>query len=545
MVSDKTDYGSFAEPSSSVIIGGGGGESAGRVANSSGNLHSLVNHSNSRHTSESSDSNSGISSGASVLDSDQVVSGSQVSIDSNARNRPNSNTLHHASLNLDLSHNNSGRTISSPTIDDTTQRSGTDDGTARGARIRISTNRYRNSSGNNNTLNPTNSQSAPRLSPTETIVIISNHGGGGKTSNNANGTTITHIYSNSSSPMSTNSGDLLYQRQPLLQECENGWIDHDGDAELDSPVSSDGKRGRTAVRIDIPSDQSVVTLKYPKEKRKTVIAFLVLSCNFVLATLSLALTHERVPDRNIYKPLPDIILDNVTAQDWALSVSDVLVAISTLATAVVMLLHRHRWIVFRRAFLILACLYFMRSITIYVTVLPVASYTYHCSPKSNSTSVLEILRRVIQLVSGFGLSINGQHTYCGDYIYSGHTVILCIAYLFIQEYTPRKLFYLHWASWIVSIVGVVMMLISRGHYTVDVLIAYYVATRIFWIYHTLANNPQLKVQNGQNGSTTNFLSRIWWFPIFRYMEGNVGGPLPRQYSLPWFSSREQRARRSI
>jgi len=69
----------------------------------------------------------------------------------------------------------------------------------------------------------------------------------------------------------------------------------------------------------------------------------------------------------------------------------------------------------------------------YVTVLPVASYTYHCSPKSNSTSVLEIARRVVQLVSGFGLSINGQHTYCGDYIYSGHTVILVIAFLFIQE----------------------------------------------------------------------------------------------------------------
>jgi hypothetical protein len=38
-----------------------------------------------------------------------------------------------------------------------------------------------------------------------------------------------------------------------------------------------------------------------------------------------------------------------------------------------------------------------------------------------------------------------------------------------------------------------MMLISRGHYTVDIVIAYYVATRLFWIYHTLANNPQLKV----------------------------------------------------
>jgi len=109
----------------------------------------------------------------------------------------------------------------------------------------------------------------------------------------------------------------------------------------------DGKRSRSVVRIDIPSEQSVVTLKrYPKEKKKTVIAFLLLSCNFVLATLSLALTHERLPDRETYKPLPDIILDNVTPQDWALYVSDILVASSVMATSVVMLLHRHRYFIY-------------------------------------------------------------------------------------------------------------------------------------------------------------------------------------------------------
>lgn len=176
----------------------------------------------------------------------------------------------------------------------------------------------------------------------------------------------------------------------------------------------------------------------------------------------------------------------------------------------------------------------------FVTVLPVASPTYHCAPKANTTSILLIAKRAFQLISGFGLSINGKHVYCGDYIYSGHTVILVSAYLYIQEYTSRRLVILHWVSWLVSLTGIVMVLIARGHYTVDVLIAYYVTTRLFWIYHTMANNTSLK-----NSSTTNYLARLWWFRVFQYLEGNVGGPLPRLYgfqSIPFLT--KYRSRRS-
>lgn len=93
-----------------------------------------------------------------------------------------------------------------------------------------------------------------------------------------------------------------------------------------------------------------------------------------------------------------------------------------------------RFIVMRRVFLMMSILYFLRSITMYVTVLPVSSTTYYCSPKlSNSTTPLIIAKRAFQLISGFGLSINGKHTFCGDYIYSGHTVMLVLGYLIVSE----------------------------------------------------------------------------------------------------------------
>jgi shingomyelin synthase len=152
----------------------------------------------------------------------------------------------------------------------------------------------------------------------------------------------------------------------------------------------------------------------------------------------------------------------------------------------------------------------------FVTVLPISSTTYYCSPKSNSTSPEQIAKRVFQLFSGFGLSINGKHTFCGDYMYSGHTTILVMSYLIIVECklyyyllfslilqkllkmflfkdSPRRWYLLHWASWLMGAVGVLMVLIAHGHYTIDVIIAYLVTTRLFWIYHTLANNVYLKV----------------------------------------------------
>jgi len=129
-----------------------------------------------------------------------------------------------------------------------------------------------------------------------------------------------------------------------------------------------------------------------------------------------------------------------------------------------------------------------------------------------------------------GLSINGQHVFCGDYIYSGHTVILTTASLVIQEYTPGKWRPLHWLSWIVTLLGVIFVMVAHGHYTVDVLIAYYVTTRVFWMYHTMANNTILK----QNGPS-NHLARLWWYRIFLYFERNIGGVVPRRYEwpLPW------------
>ena len=69
----------------------------------------------------------------------------------------------------------------------------------------------------------------------------------------------------------------------------------------------------------------------------------------------------------------------------------------------------------------------------YVTVLPKPDEDYVCEPKLNHTTSMDIFLRVVKLLSGMGLSINGKHVYCGDYIYSGHTMTLIMTYLVIKE----------------------------------------------------------------------------------------------------------------
>ncbi len=273
-----------------------------------------------------------------------------------------------------------------------------------------------------------------------------------------------------------NSQDL-YQRQPLLSSKNEGWDDcssSEPSTLYESRGSSNGSRNSGSVtinglnksitsngscsssssngtkpengiiRIDVPAPHRDEP-KFPREYFKTLIgmqhpqhdfsitvsqvlnmdlllsAFLFCLFNWFLTTISLALVHERVPDRTHYGPLPDVFLDNVPAADWALDVSEILIIISTTSCMILLFFHKYRYefynkqvescnvfkrtfsyrsIVMRRVFFLLGVLYMMRAFTMYATVMPVASRTYYCSPKSNHTGAAVITLRAIRILVG-------------------------------------------------------------------------------------------------------------------------------------------------
>ncbi|XKL68422.1 hypothetical protein PGB90_003913 [Kerria lacca] len=319
-----------------------------------------------------------------------------------------------------------------------------------------------------------------------------------------------------SMPAETNVKNTQSQKLPSHYGEKPPPVTYSADTNGSSHIDQSPSQHFLDVTKDMESG-SVGNQNIPQEIHKTVIAFGILIFNFFLTTTSLAIIHDRVPENG---PLPDTVLEMVDAQDWALIVSEILIIMTTSIMLIIIVMHKYRFIIFRRLFLMLSLLYFMRSVTMFVTVLPVSSKTYICSSKIGHPDVFEIFRRSFTLFFGMGLTINGKHTYCGDYIYSGHTTILVMSYLMIFEYSSKRLVWLHRITWIMSLTGVLMVLLSHSHYTVDVIIGYFVTTRLFWMYHTCANNPFLKKH-----SRYNYLSREWWFFIFQYFECNVKGSL--------------------
>jgi len=68
--------------------------------------------------------------------------------------------------------------------------------------------------------------------------------------------------------------------------------------------------------------------------------------------------------------------------------------------------------------------------------------------------------------------------------------LLCLFFFSQPLYftdSPRHFWWYHLICWLMSAAGIICILVAHEHYTVDVIIAYYITTRLFWWYHSMAN----------------------------------------------------------
>ncbi|XP_003746158.1 sphingomyelin synthase-related protein 1 [Galendromus occidentalis] len=296
----------------------------------------------------------------------------------------------------------------------------------------------------------------------------------------------------------------------------------DTDENLDEEAHSD-----TTSIFSFENDDETTTVdgtrkRFKPEIWKTVVAMAYFFAVTAVTSFVMVVVHDRVPSMETYPPLPDIFLDNVPHIPWAFAMCELAGVVLFVIWLGILTFHRHRFILLRRQFSLFGSVFLLRCVTMLITSLSVPGTHLECRARTPG-DIWQKLQQAFQIWQGGGLLIQGVRT-CGDYMFSGHTTVLTLLNFFITEYSPRSYYYLHTFSWVVNLFGIFFILAAHEHYSIDVFVAFYISTRLFLYYHTLANNRALMQMDSKR-------TRIW-FPLFYFFESGVDGIVPNEFVTP-------------
>ncbi|EFO16941.2 hypothetical protein LOAG_11561, partial [Loa loa] len=191
---------------------------------------------------------------------------------------------------------------------------------------------------------------------------------------------------------------------------------------------------------------------------------------------------------------------------------------------VVMFCHQYRWFVIRRVFFCAALCYTFRAFCIVLLQVPVPSEKTYCAPKSNG-SLNVIISRMLRIFWSAGIEQLRPRELCGDLIISGHTISLFMAALALKQYCPKKLYCLAELCYYAAFIAIPFILLARKHYTIDVVLAYCLTTRIFWTYHSLSHSYH------QGDFDQIPLKQSIWAFMVPYLEADA--PPPQYFQNYW------------
>ena len=186
---------------------------------------------------------------------------------------------------------------------------------------------------------------------------------------------------------------------------------------------------------------------------------------------------------DFYRPknmpiLPDVIHERVK-ETPLIRAADIILYVSLVLEAVFVLFKfkLYSLIILRRVILVYAILSVIRNLTISSTLVPEPKAV--CQ-KENDSNLKLSLNSIINILF--------DPIKCGDLVLSGRAIGLMIPALIHQHYFGDAVSFIFWAA---SLIGLFLLIISRYHYTVDIVIALYLTPTTFWAYHTAAEKPQL------------------------------------------------------
>ncbi|KAK0423894.1 hypothetical protein QR680_008392 [Steinernema hermaphroditum] len=231
-------------------------------------------------------------------------------------------------------------------------------------------------------------------------------------------------------------------------------------------------------------------------KKRTFLALLILIIAWITNQTVLAWVHDRVP-RSV-NPLPDPWFSVFPEIPEAIRFTEVIMLVLIVSALGTAFCHRHKWIVARRIFFCAAMAYLFRAFS-----------------QENATDLAIVYGRIVRTFWSLGIEQVRPRDLCGDLIVSGHTISIVISVLTLQYYSPRRTYLLGYLAKLLGLVAVICILLARKHYSLDVVLGYFVASRIFWTYHSLQNSYH------QNEFYRNDLSQSLWTKIIPYLEADA------------------------
>ncbi|KAL7668236.1 hypothetical protein ACOME3_008946 [Neoechinorhynchus agilis] len=223
--------------------------------------------------------------------------------------------------------------------------------------------------------------------------------------------------------------------------------------------------------------------------KKFMASVVLLILSWAASSYSVAIADERTPNPKIYKPLPDVFMDNFNRISWAARASEVTILMFVGMFVIMVIFHKCRRLIVQRCFIILSLLYLFRGLTVIVTSMPMTGPHLICSSRKPVT-IKDRIKRAANVMLSQGMEINGNQM-CGDYIFSGHTCMLVVLAHFLTEYAPKRTLAFPFLIWSACGLGAVCILLGHFHYTVDVVLAIVISSRLFTYYHVLCYCPEM------------------------------------------------------
>ncbi|KAJ3370811.1 hypothetical protein GGF31_003837 [Allomyces arbusculus] len=155
---------------------------------------------------------------------------------------------------------------------------------------------------------------------------------------------------------------------------------------------------------------------------------------------------------------------------------DYFIVTLTVLTVLMTLRHKHRMGLLRRYLYVHGTLLLLRSVTIVATTLP--------DPQEMCMARDPASRDVNARVNPFAPDT------CADLVFSGHTVVLTLMASVWNDYGPQHP-WIQRGIWALAFGGMWSLLAMRYHYTIDVIIAYYIALKAWKWYGYLALYPHM------------------------------------------------------